>query len=147
MPFILFIYCLLCFISVHSVLNTLSKYTYFYISENITSYLFYLFWKLLKAFSVSIRTNILLHHIKKHYFILSINLNQPKHEKIYFQIYFIYTNDVLRPFERPVYRFWRPNFVAQKTLFKFCFAVAFQQKICWSRDQWFHNASNYFEMA
>ena len=30
----------LCFISMYSVLNTLSEYTYFYISENITSYTF-----------------------------------------------------------------------------------------------------------
>ena len=37
--------------------------------------LFKLFWKLLKAVSVSLRTNILLHHIKKH-FILIINQAQ-----------------------------------------------------------------------
>ena len=30
----------LCFISIHGVLNTLSEYTYFYISRNITSYTF-----------------------------------------------------------------------------------------------------------
>ena len=30
----------LCFISMYNVLNTLSQYTYFYISNNITSYTF-----------------------------------------------------------------------------------------------------------
>ena len=30
----------ICFILMHSVLNTLLEYTYFYISENITSYTF-----------------------------------------------------------------------------------------------------------
>ena len=38
--------------------------------------LFCLFWKLLKAFSVSLRTNMLLHHIKKHW--LAIKLHQSK---------------------------------------------------------------------
>ena len=38
--------------------------------------LFSLFWKLLKTYSVSSRTNMLLHHIKKHYFILIINQAQ-----------------------------------------------------------------------
>ena len=52
--------------------------------------LFYLFWKLMKAFTVSLRTNIILHHIKKHYFILIINQSQSI-KTIYFQIYFIYT--------------------------------------------------------
>ena len=52
--------------------------------------LFYLFWKLLKAFTVSLRTNIILHHIKKHYFILIINQSQSI-KTIYFQIYFIDT--------------------------------------------------------
>ena len=48
--------------------------------------LFYLFWKLLKAS----RTNILLSHIKKHYFILIINQSQSI-KTIYFQIYYICT--------------------------------------------------------
>ena len=48
--------------------------------------LFYLFWKLLKAS----RTNILLSHIKKHYFILIINQSQSI-KTIYFQIYFVST--------------------------------------------------------
>ena len=52
--------------------------------------LFYLFWKLMKAFTVSLRTNIILHHIKKHYFILIVNQSQSI-KTIYFQIYFIYT--------------------------------------------------------
>ena len=37
-----------------SVLNTLSEYTYFYISKSITSYTFCLFLKSSKAFSVSL---------------------------------------------------------------------------------------------
>ena len=36
----------MCFISVYSVLNTLSEYTYFYISKNITSYTFLLVFKI-----------------------------------------------------------------------------------------------------
>ena len=48
----------------YSVLNTLSGYTYFYISKNITSYFFACFLKLLKAFSVSLnRTLVTLLHI------------------------------------------------------------------------------------
>ena len=54
-----------------------------------------------------------------------------------------WTGDVSRPFGRSVYRFGCPNSCAQKTLFKFCFfSVVFQQKICWSSNQWFRNASN-----
>ena len=52
--------------------------------------LFYLFSKLLKAFIVSLRTNVILHHIKKHYSILIINQSRSI-KTIYFQIYFIYT--------------------------------------------------------
>ena len=40
------------FISMYSVINTLSEYTYFYVSKNITSYIFCLFLKSPKAFSV-----------------------------------------------------------------------------------------------
>ena len=40
--------------SMYSVLNTLSEYTYFYLSKNITSYIFCLFLKSPKAFSVSL---------------------------------------------------------------------------------------------
>ena len=38
-------------------------------------------------------------------------------------------------------RVWAPR------LWCFLFPVVFQQKIRWSSDQWFHNASTYFEMA
>ena len=41
-------------ISMYIVLNTLSKYTYFYISKNITSHTFCLFLKPSKVFSVSL---------------------------------------------------------------------------------------------
>ena len=77
-PSILFTaYRLLCFISIYSVLHTLSEYTYFYISKNITSYTFLLVLKNVESpFSVSLRKNILLHNIKKHYFILIINQSQ-----------------------------------------------------------------------
>ena len=45
----------LCLISMYIVLNTLSEYTYFYISKNITLFTFVaLFLKSLKAFSVSL---------------------------------------------------------------------------------------------
>ena len=40
---------LLCFISMYSVLNTLSEYTYFYISKNITSYTFLLVLKIVES--------------------------------------------------------------------------------------------------
>ena len=42
----------ICFISMYNVLNTLSEYTYFYISKKNT--LFYLFLKSSKAFCVSL---------------------------------------------------------------------------------------------
>ena len=45
----------ICFIWMHSVLNTLSEYTYFYMSKNITSYTFCLSLKLSKALSVSLK--------------------------------------------------------------------------------------------
>ena len=44
----------ICFNSVYSVLNTLSEFTYFYISKNINSYTFSLFLKSSNTFSVSI---------------------------------------------------------------------------------------------
>ena len=37
------------FISIHSLLNTLSEYTYFYISKNITSYTFLLVFKIVES--------------------------------------------------------------------------------------------------
>ena len=46
---LLFIYCLLCFISMHSVLNLLSEYTYYYISKNITSYTFLIVLKVAES--------------------------------------------------------------------------------------------------
>ena len=39
----------LCFISVHSVLNTLLEHTYFYISKNMTSYTFLLGFKIVES--------------------------------------------------------------------------------------------------
>ena len=63
-------------------------------------------------------------------------------------------SDVFRPFGRLVYRFGRPNFGANKTLFKFSFFKLWHQKTLfkfsfssWSSNQWFHSAFNYFEMA
>ena len=43
----------------YSVLNTFLEYTYFYISKNIASYFFCLFLKSSKAFSISLRSLIL----------------------------------------------------------------------------------------
>ena len=37
------------YLNVYSVLNTLSKYTYFYISKNITSYTFLLVFKIVES--------------------------------------------------------------------------------------------------
>ena len=42
-------YCLLCFISMYSVLNTPSEYTYFYKSQNITSYTFLIVLKIVES--------------------------------------------------------------------------------------------------
>ena len=39
----------ICFISMYTVLNTLSKHTYFYISKNITSYTFLLVFKIVES--------------------------------------------------------------------------------------------------
>ena len=52
--------------------------------------LFYLFFKLMKVFTASLRTNIILHHIKKHFILIIISQSQSIKTK-YFQIYFIYT--------------------------------------------------------
>ena len=46
----------LCFISMYSVLNTLSEYTYFYISKNITSYTFLLVFKILESLQCILKT-------------------------------------------------------------------------------------------
>ena len=55
---------------------------------------------------------------------------------------------VFRPFGRPLHRSGRPNSGAQETIFKFSFFSCIStKKIWWSIDQWFHNASNYLEMA
>ena len=56
LPFILSevnFFCYSCFISVYSPLNTLSEYTYFYISD-ITSYTFLLVFKIVKSFRLSL---------------------------------------------------------------------------------------------
>ena len=37
--------------------------------------------------------------------------------------------------------------VHKKHSSSFLFSTVFVQNICWSSDQWFHNTSNYFEMA
>ena len=36
---------------------------------------------------------------------------------------------------------WYTRLGDQKEFFKFLFSIAFQPKICWSSNQWFHNAS------
>ena len=64
-------------------------YTFIY-QKALLLRLFYLFWKLMKAFTVSSRTDIVLHHIKKH-FILIIIYQSRLIKSIYFQIQFIYT--------------------------------------------------------
>ena len=45
----------LCFISMYSLLNTLSEYTYIYTSKTITSYIFCLFLKSSNTLTVSLR--------------------------------------------------------------------------------------------
>ena len=43
---------------------------------------------------------------------------------------------------------WAPKLLHRTKHFQvFYFSVVFQQEMCWSGDQWFHNASLYFEMA
>ena len=49
----------LCFISMYSVLNTLSEYTYFYISKNITSYTFLLVLKVIESLQCILNTSLL----------------------------------------------------------------------------------------
>ena len=51
----------LCFISMYSVLNTLSDDTYFYISKNITSYTFLLVFKIVENLQRILENR--LHHI------------------------------------------------------------------------------------
>ena len=45
----------LCFILKYSVLNTLSEYTYFYVSKNITSYNFLLVFKIVESLQYIIK--------------------------------------------------------------------------------------------
>ena len=40
-----------------------------------------------------------------------------------------------------------PASVPKEKFSSFVFSVVFQQKICWSSDQWFQNGFNYIEMA
>ena len=49
----------LCFISMYSVLNTLSEYTYFYISKNITSYTFLLVFKIVESLQCILEWNFI----------------------------------------------------------------------------------------
>ena len=94
------IFCILYFVySLYTVYYVLYQCIVYWIHlQNIHTFifqktllltLFKLFWKLLKAVSVSLRINILLHHIKKH-FILIINQSQWI-KTLCFLIYFIYT--------------------------------------------------------
>ena len=46
----------MCFISMYSVLNTLSEWTNFYISKNITSYTFLLVFKIVKSFQSNLKS-------------------------------------------------------------------------------------------
>ena len=43
---------LICLISVYSALNTLSEYTYFYITQNITTYTFLLVFKIIESLQI-----------------------------------------------------------------------------------------------
>ena len=52
-----------------------------------------------------------------------------------------------RLFGRVLYRFGCPNSGTHKTLVKFSLFRCISKKICWSSNQWLHNASNYFEMV
>ena len=62
----------------YSVLNKLSEYTYFYLSKNITSYIFCLFSKSLKAFTVSLRVYFcLLSDLKNYSQKLTVHRNSP----------------------------------------------------------------------
>ena len=61
-------------------------------------------------------------------------------------IVIIMISDVLRSFGRPVYHFGHTISGAQKALFKFSFFSCISTKIYFNKH-WFHNASNYFEMA
>ena len=48
----------MCFISMYSVLNTLSEYTYFYISKNITSYTYLLVSKIIESIQCILKADL-----------------------------------------------------------------------------------------
>ena len=85
-----------CFISMQSLLNTLSEYKQFCISKNITSYNFYLFLKSSKVFHVSLTaTRYRGQRISIFFskalcftavlsFILPLNLDMPKSQFLFF---------------------------------------------------------------
>ena len=50
----------MCFISMYSVLNTFSEYTYFYISKIITSYTFWLVFEIVEYLQCILNRNIIL---------------------------------------------------------------------------------------
>ena len=54
-----------CFISMYSILNSLSKYIYFYISKNIASYIFLLVFKIVESLQCILKE----HFIFQLYFI------------------------------------------------------------------------------
>ena len=63
----------MCFISVYSVLNTLSEYTYFYISKNITSYTFLLVFKIVESRQCILK-DLPVHEIKAKYITCSFDM-------------------------------------------------------------------------
>ena len=83
-------YHLLCFISMYSVLNTLSEYTYFYISKNITSYTFLLVLKIDESLHCILKNKYNFTSYQKTFHIESINLNRSKQYIFKYTLY-IYT--------------------------------------------------------
>ena len=72
-----FVYRLLCFISMYNVLNTLSEYTYFYISKTLhTSYTFLIVLKIFKSQKCILKNKYTFTSYQKHYFIFIIKQSQ-----------------------------------------------------------------------
>ena len=72
-----FVYRLLCFNSMYSVLNTLSEYTYFYISKTLhTSSTFLIVLKIVKSQKCILKNKYTFTSYQKHYFIFIIKQSQ-----------------------------------------------------------------------
>ena len=84
--FLLFIYCLLCFVSMYSVLNKFSEYIYLYISKNITSYTYLIVLKIVESSQCILKNKYTFTSYQKTFHIDY----QPISQTMFLNIFYIY---------------------------------------------------------